>query len=347
MYIKEITDKAIWTDFFNENGSPSFHQAWEWGLFQQAIHNDVLYLGLYDHDKLVCIALTIKIRARRGNYLLIPHGPISCASIIEQRTRHFSHIFNYLKEIATKENFWFIRVAPSLHETSENTTMFEKLGFREAPIYVHAERMWAVDLTQSEDEILVNMRKTTRYLIKKAIKDEITIEKRTDEKTTEDFWELYKETFTRENFTPFSKQFIRQEFESFHTSDNALFFFGKVPQKFAQEGVSEILAGSLVIFIKSTAFYHQGASIHSKHPVPYLLQWEAMKEAKQRGCKTYCFHGILKEGRTPKAWTGLTLFKKGFGGYQIDYVPTQDLVISPKYWLSFFIDKYLAFKRGI
>jgi lipid II:glycine glycyltransferase (peptidoglycan interpeptide bridge formation enzyme) len=205
---------------------------------------------------------------------------------------------------------------------------------------MHAERIWVLDLEPSEDELLANMRKTTRYLIRRAPKDGIEIEKRSDDAVIEDFWKLYQETASRESFVPFSKAFVDNEYKEFATSGNADYFFGKV------EG--EYLAGALVVYTKSTAFYHQGASRHTKFPVPYALQWEAIREAKRRGCKLYNFWGILQEGRTPKAWSGLTLFKKGFGGRQIDYIPTQDYVINPvKYAISWIFETYLQWKRGV
>lgn len=345
--IKEITSEGEWSTYFNDVSSPSFHQAWEWGEFQKLLHYDIVRLGMYDDEELVAAALVIKIRSKRGNFLFIPHGPLFSLQGSEM-VESYKDFLEYLSQIAHKEGFSFIRVAPMLADTSENASIFAELGFKTAPIYMHAETTWALDLTQSEEDILKNMRKTTRYLIKKAIKDGITIEARTDEKAIDDFWEIYKETFTRENFTPFTKKFIKDEFKSFYKAKNALFFFGKIPKELDPTDTRQYLASSMVIFTQSTAFYHQGASIHSKHPVPYLMQWEAIKEAKRRGCKEYNFYGIYRPGRTPKVWDGLTLFKKGFGGYQKDYIPTQDYVISPlKYAFSFMVDKYLVWKRGI
>jgi peptidoglycan pentaglycine glycine transferase (the first glycine) len=347
MKIQEITSEGEWSTYFNDVSSPSFHQSWEWGEFQQSLTYSILRLGMYDKEILCGIALVIKIRSKRGNFLFIPHGPLFSLEGAKQK-KAYEALLEHLKKIAQEEGFAFIRVAPMIPDTAENQSYYKDLGFRTAPIYMHAETTWALDLTQSEDDILKNMRKTTRYLIKKAIKDGITITPRTDKKCIEDFWKVYTETFTREKFTPFSQSFITKEFESFHRTNNALFFFGKVPPELAESDSLEYQAGSMVIFTKSTAFYHQGASVHTKHPVPYLMQWEAIKEAKRRGCKEYNFYGIYRPGRTPKVWDGLTLFKKGFGGYQKDYVSTQDHVISPaKYAFSYLVDKYIAFKRGI
>ena len=207
------------------------------------------------------------------------------------------------------------------------------------------------------------MRKTTRYLIRKAQREGVIIEKRTGEKAVDDFWKIYQETARRENFVPFSKSFIEEEFNVFNKTGNALFLFGKVknnvipdlirnPDKMdsrlrGNDNNTSYLASALIIFTKSTAFYHQGASIHTKIPVTYLLQWEAIKEAKKRGCQIYNFWGILQAGRSPKNWQGLTLFKTGFGGRQIDYLPTQDFVISRRYYLTYLYEKFLAWRRGV
>jgi len=347
LQILPVETQEEWTTFFNQCGSPSFHQAWAWGEFQQNQGYEIERLGLYEDKGLQAIALVVKIRAKRGRFLFVPHGPVSKAQNPQLLLNVYGLLTKHLKKIAHAEGFWFIRLAPSLPATPEHLALFQTLRFRQSPIYMHAETMWALDITKAEDELLADMRKTTRYLIRKAIKDEIKVIEKNDEQSVTDFWEIYQTTFTRENFTPFSRRFISGEFHAFKKSDCSSFLFATPPQKFAQEGQLKYLAGSLVIFTKSTAFYHQGASIHTKFSAPYLLQWEAIRLAKKRGCQTYNFYGIHKPGRTPKTWEGLSLFKKGFGGYQIDYVPTQDYVLSPKYYLSYLYERFLNIKRQV
>lgn len=358
MVIKEITTIDEWNNLFTQAGSPSFHQSWEWADVQKELGYDTVHLGLYDDDKLVMGALVVKIRSKRGHFLFIPHGPIFAIATdklqyelsdqdIRSVKKYMKAFHEYLAELAVREKFWFIRISPIFSNNEKHATLMKSLGYRTSPIYMHAETMWAVDITPSEEEILKEMRKTTRYLIRKAEKLEIKVEKKNDIAGLDTFWELYKETYTREHFTPFPKSYVGAEFTVFDKTQNASFFFGEIGPKSAQEGRSGILAGSLVLFTKSTGFYHQGASIHTEYPVPYYLQWKAMLEAKRRGCKYYNFYGIYKAGRTPKAWKGLSLFKQGFGGFEIDYLPTQDFVISPLYYFSYMVDTYLAKKRGI
>lgn len=340
MKIKEITNQSQWQRLFDEAGSPSFLHSWEWGEFEKKQGYSIQRLCIETSGKPVAIALIVKIRSKRGDFLLIPHGPLFKAGEPTATIRQaIQELTRYGKEIAQKEHFLFIRIAPVQQTETKAESIYSDLGFRRAPIYMHAERAWVLPLEKSEDELLADMRKTTRYSIKKARRDGVKVITSTDPHAIDTFMKIYDITSSREHFVAFSKQFIRDEFESFQQTGNAAFFQAVHPQG--------VLASSLVIFTKSAAFYHQGASIHSKIPAPYLLQWEAIREAKKRGCRFYNFWGILKPGRTPRAWSGLTLFKQGFGGFQVDYIPTQDYIFSPRYYLTWLYEKYLNLRRGV
>lgn len=338
--IKEISQYLVWNNFINKDTAHSFLQTWEWGELQKKQGYKIIRLGLSDQNRLLAIALVLKIKSKRGNFLFIPHGPVIDP---KENNSHLKiileNLVEYLKHLAHEENFSFIRVAPIVEDTENNRKLFSSFGFKTAPIYMHAERTWVLDLNKSEEILLSEMRKTTRYLIKRSDREGVVIEQRSDAKSFEEFMRIYKETADREHFVPFSLSYIQHEYEEFNITKNALFLFGKVNQ--------EYFASALILFTKYAAFYHQGASIHTRIPVAYRLQWEAIKEAKKRGCTLYNFWGIQQNGRTPKNWGGLTMFKTGFGGRQVDYVPTQDYIISSKYYLTYFYEKYLAIKRGV
>ncbi|MDA1316900.1 MAG: peptidoglycan bridge formation glycyltransferase FemA/FemB family protein [bacterium] len=366
MNIQHLTDQAVWNSFFESVGAPSFHHSWEWGLFQEASGKEILRLGLFDDNALVAIALVVKIRSKRGAYLFVPHGPLfaikthKLTQTVPETDRdriqiHLKAITDYLTDLAKKEGFWFIRIAPPLARDDDHKQLFLNLGYRTAPIYVHAESMSVLDVTQSEEELLAGMRKNTRYSIRRAQKDGLQVTQHQVVDAADDFLSLYHKTAKREQFQPYSDHSIRSEFEAFDTVSNAVFFISgfhnnpneTIPPEFAQEGLSKKLAASLVIFTSSCGFYHQGASVHTHYPAAYLLQWHSIMEAKRRGCTYYSFHGVFDKGRTPRAWEGLSLFKRGFGGFEVNYLYTQDLIISPKYYFSFLLDSYLNLKRGV
>jgi len=140
---------------------------------------------------------------------------------------------------------------------------------------------------------------------------------------------------------PFSENYLKNEFNTFNQDDEVMIFLGRYKE--------ETISAALIIFWSNMAFYHHGASSfkYSKIPASYLLQWEAIKEAKKRGCNIYNFWGIAPDENPNHPWRGLTLFKMGFGGYKKEYVKTQDFPLSNKYWLTYAIEKIRKSKRGL
>lgn len=340
--IKEITDKKTWEDFLLECEEKTFLDSWNWGEFQRMMGDKVWRIGVYESENLRAAALVIKVSARRGTFLFVPHGPTVKHEVSSDKHQALNALLAELKKIAKNENASFIRIAPVLERNEENAKIFKDFGFREAPIHMHPELSWELNITLSEEEIFNGMRKTTRYLIRQGLKNpDLKIEQSDNIEDVEKFNKLYQETVDRHNFAPFSLGYLKNEFSAF-LQDNQISLFLATYQ-------GEILASAMIIFWQGAAFYHQGASTlkHSKIPATYLLQWEVIREAKKRGCKVYNFWGIAPNEDVRHPWAGLTLFKMGFGGYKKEYVKTQDLPLSNKYWLTFFFEKLRKAKRGL
>jgi lipid II:glycine glycyltransferase (peptidoglycan interpeptide bridge formation enzyme) len=250
-------------------------------------------------------------------------------------------LLDYLKNLAKEEKASFIRICPIWERNEENISIFRNLGFRNAPIHEHPEVSWVLPLDKSKEELLMDMRKTTRYLIRQAQKNsDIEIQKSQSIKDLEVFNRIYQETGKRQKFFVFPWQYLRNEFSALIDDNQILLFLGRYKD--------EVVSGAMLIFWQDTVFYHQGASLrrYAKVPVNYLLQWEAIKEAKSRGLRYYSFWGIAPEDKENHPWKGLTLFKKGFGGGKKEYVATQDFIISKKYWLNYVVESMRKIKRG-
>jgi len=141
------------------------------------------------------------------------------------------------------------------------------------------------------------------------------------------------------NYTAFSDDFIRNLFTSFPKEDISL--------KFAiYKG--EIEAGAVTIRYGKKAAYYLGASDikHPKFSPAYLVQWECIREAKEKGCEEYNFWGVTPDDNKNYPLYGVSLFKKGFGGFQHDLLHTQDLPITPRYYLSALIEWFFRKKKG-
>jgi lipid II:glycine glycyltransferase (peptidoglycan interpeptide bridge formation enzyme) len=358
--IKETKNKTQWEDFILSQNEPPFLQSWYWGEFHQSLGDKIFRLGIFDNEEIVGAALVIRVLARRGAFLFLPYGPtikmkngkikmendnVKCKNIQNEKYEDlkidvFKTLTDYLKDLAKEEKCCFVRISPNWEKNKDNVKILKDLKFREAPIHLKPETTWLLDITPDEEKILKGMRKTTRNLIRRGYRENIQIIKSENPDDLDEFYKIYQKTVERQNFIPFSKEYLKKEFSVFIQEKKIALFFAK------HKG--EFLAASLFIFYGNQGFYHHSASLrdNSKIPTSYLLLWEAIKEAKKRNCKFFNFWGIAPPDKSKHPWQGLTLFKKGFGGYQKDLVRAQDLPINSRYWINWAIETFRRIKRG-
>lgn len=318
MEIKEIDHQTVWDDFVTSGEDYTFLQSWNWGEFNRKRGEQAWRLGLYDNAKLIGTCQVLSVTARRGKFLFVPHGTVINESLVQ-----------YIVRLAKQNGYAFIRFSPWLEKTDKNSELFKKLGFRDAPTIMHSEETWIVPIAKSEEEILAAMRKTHRNLIKRAQRDGVEI---VFAKGVEDIKRLHKlqmSAVERHKFVPFSQKYLEEEFAIFSKDDQCQLFLGKFD--------GAILGAALIIFYGKFAYYLQSGSERTNVPVNYLLQWEVIREAKRRGCELYNLWGISAENRGNEG--GLLMFKSGFGGFQKDYLHAQDLVLSPKYYLTYILER--------
>lgn len=327
--IKSITEKSEWEKFILSHEEANFLQSWYWGEFHTNLGNKIQRTGFYNGDELVGVVLSIVESAKRGRYLIVPGGPV----INWNNNKLVYDVFTEIKNIAKKNKCVFVRIRPQLIENVFSINIFKNSNARFSPMHLTADLTSQLDITKSEDEILVNMRKGTRYEIRKAEKLGIQITSSKDEKLIKQFYDLQVGTAKRQHFVPFSFKFFCEQFKVFFNPDNALIYTAKYEGK--------ILAQAFIIFYGQEAVYHYGVSTEDgrKYPGAYLLQWEAIKEAKRRGIKKYNFWGVAPLDDKNHRFAGVSLFKRGFGGEDVQYLHAQDIIINyPKYLVNFAIE---------
>lgn len=336
--IVEVIDKKIWDGFLEKNYTPlpPLFQTWEWGEVQKKMHVPILRLGVKDEKKdLVGICLITYVRARRGTFLHVRHGPI----LKTYRKDLFSFFIAELKKIAKKKDAAFIRISPFIKKETILDSFFKDMGFLDAPIHkLDAEVCWVLSLEGSFEELLKNMRKSHRYLIKKSQNMGITIHVSKKEEDISKFLPLYKDLSRRKHFIPHKG--IQEEFEVFQKSDSVLLFLAEYEK--------ETIAGALVLFLPDMAIYHHSASLEAyKHiPAQYLIQWEIIQQCKKRGIGYYNFWGISLPSETRHPWKGLSLFKTGFGGDIWEFVHAKDLPLNLWYWRTYAIEYLTKIRKG-
>lgn len=338
--IQIISDKIIWESFLDSSIiKPIFFQGWTWGELERSRGKDVFNIGFYEAEKLVGVALSVLVNAKRGKFLHVRGGPV----IDYNSDIRLDAAYPAIIDFAKSQKCDFLRISPNIYKTdNDKVESLKKLGFKSCQMHdVDAEVTWVLDLLQSEEEILKGMRDSTRYLIKKGLKNsDLKIIQTKDLKYLDDFWRIYQETVSRQKWNAYSYNYIKEEFIEYLKNDEISLFLA--------EYRGEFIAASLFIYYKGQAFYHHSGSLTAYRNIPamYLLHWESIKEAKKKGCDKYNFFGIARDNNPKHPWAGLSLFKKGFGGQQVEMVHAMDFPITKKYWITNTYEKLEKKLRG-
>jgi len=322
---KEVSDKKTWEDFILSHNPRSFLQSWNWGEVNERLGKKIYRIGFYDDSNLVGESLIIKENAKRGPHFLIPGGPIiDWGSQVQ-----INAFIKCIKNLAREEHVWFIRIRPEVMDSRESKKMFSELGFVSAPMHLHAENTWVLDISPPEESIVAGMRKTTRYLVRNSQKHNLICEQTIDSEQIKILSDLQKETVVRHNFVGFSDKIFRYQLETFGKDNQGKLFICRQAEK--------DLAAAIIIFYGDTAYYHHSGSTSNYRGIPfsYFLQWQVILEAKKRGIKYYNFWGIAPNDNPKHRFAGVTTFKKGFGGKRVDWIHARDLPVSLLYVFTY------------
>lgn len=292
--------KALW----QKNPYRNLWQHPLWTDFQETIGRKTWLIEEKDAS-----ALVIKHKLPKGfNWLEVPRGPLF------ESKKGLDEILSKIQKIGKKEKSIFIRLSPYKKLSNVKCPMLNVLNDH------HPEVSLVINLSQSESDILSQMKPKGRYNIKVAERHGVTVE---SSKDVSPFFDLLKKTGNRDGFGIHTESYYQKFLETF--GDNAQLLLAKF------EG--QVIAGGLFVYLDDWGIYYYGASDNQHRNVmaPYLIQWTAIKESKQRGCTNYDFLGIAPDDSKNHPWTGVTDFKKKFGGQVVSYPSAQEIVLRP-FW---------------
>ena len=305
--------KEEWNRFIIENGG-GFLQSHQWGKFQKTFGRKIWRVEIEDDLK----ALIIKHNLPLGrNYLYCPQGPI-----IQRTTNNEQRTINLFlekaKKIAKKEGSIFLKTEPLFDAKILGNNFIKSLK------EIQPSRTIILDITKSEDDLLKQMAQKTRYNLRLSQRKRVVVkEAPSDSKLAlNTFWNLLEKTAGKDNFSIHSKKYYSQMLCFLSEKGLVKLLLAKHKRK--------TIAAGIFSFFGETAVYLHGASDYNSRQLmaPYALQWQAILEAKNRGLKYYDFGGISEE-----KWSGVTKFKKGFGGKEIIHSGAFDLIFR-EWWYN-------------
>lgn len=311
---------VVWDENIKKyHAEANFLQSSFWCLTNEAVGHKAIAL---DFDAGKCAALCIIKAARRGRYLEVPGGPL----IDWSDKNSIAEMMGELKKAAKANKCAFVRLRPQLLNTSGNLKLLKNLGLKPSPMHLHAEHTVIIDLKKSENELLGNMRRQTRYEVRRAEKlklkvDSLSADNKHFKELLDEFYKTQQQTASRQHFIPPSKKDLEAECGAF--GKNASLYVART-----EEG--EPVAYGLILKYGKEADYFEAAStdLNRKLPGAYALLWQAMKDLKAEGYERFNLWGIAPAGQPNHRYAKVTTFKTGFGGEIVNFVPAHDLVIS-------------------
>jgi len=240
-------------------------------------------------------------------------------------------LWNEINSVCKHNRAIFIKWEPDSWDDQNPGTW--NLELRTSPHNIQPPRTIIVDINGSEEEMLARMKQKTRYNIRLAEKKGVTIHAWDD---IQSFHKLMLITGGRDGFGVHSLEYYKRAYELLHPK--------QMGELLVAEYEGKPLAALFVAQNGNRAYYLYGASTdEERNRMPaYLLQWEAMKWAKARGCEEYDLWGVPDEDeatleanvatRHDGLW-GVYRFKRGFGGELKRAVQAMDRVYNPLlYW---------------
>jgi peptidoglycan pentaglycine glycine transferase (the first glycine) len=355
-------ERNIWNSLISSLPYPHFLQSYEWGQVKAQygwhpfyavwdsdgrwkVESEPALLSIFRSPAAAALILKRTIpmggMSARLSILYAPKGPLLDWTNEALRNR----VLNDLQTFAKKEGAIFLKMDPDVVlgrgvpaqendviDADGQTVMSEmkQRGWRYSLDQIQFKNTVLIDLSLSQEELLARMKQKTRYNIRLAEKKGVSLRIGTQG----DFGMLYKmyaETSVRDGFVVRDEGYYQTVWSSFMNS--------KEPtcEPLIAEVDGEPVAAIFVFYFAERACYVYGMSrdAHREKMPAYLLQWEAIKRAKARGCSVYDLWGAPDVFDESDSMWGVYRFKEGLGGKVVRTLGAWDFAPNP-FWYKLY-----------
>jgi lipid II:glycine glycyltransferase (peptidoglycan interpeptide bridge formation enzyme) len=318
------SDRAAWDAALLAAGGHML-QSWRWGAFKARFGWAVERLAVPAAGG--AALAQILFRSRAGVSIgYLPRGPALPPDETASET-----LWDAIDRVARRRRTLAVIVEPD-----RPLAGFPALRrrFVVGPPHIQPVRTVKVDLLDDE-ALLAQMHPKTRYNVRLALRRGVVARRAAaGPDTVEAFYALLADTAQRNDFGIHDASYYRAFLDEF--GDDAVVIFAETDGK--------TVAGLIAAAFGDEAIYMYGASSTKEraHGAGFYIQYEAMRWARERGCRRYDLWGIPAHdppsteaeagdrlaGTTGQDWRGLYEFKTRFGGQIVTYPPT----LERQYW---------------
>lgn len=272
--------------------------------------------------------LAIIMNTPLGDYLYCPYGPVA------ENKRAFKESLHELEQLARQNQAIFIRIEP---QNPDFTSALPKNAKKTTDL--NPKETWVLDLTGEEETFTGRLPSRLLRYHRAAERKGIAIRKTNDPSDIKYLTKLQNALAKEKGINTFSEHYLKTELSQPFATLYIAEYEGDNQSTNPQDGSDtqltaakptpkQLIAAGLVFDDTTTRYNLQGAQseLGRKLHATGILTIELIKDAREKGLKTFDFWGIAPEG-APKnhSWAGFTEFKKSFHGEPRNYLGTYDL----------------------
>ncbi len=321
-----MPEESAWNRTILQLPSPHLLQTSEWAELKAEVGWSNIRRTWEDGDHRIVAAASILKRTLRPlrsgpaiAILYIPRGPLLDWTDLNLCER----VMNDLEDLVRKECAVFIKIDAEIplgtgipgEESfvedavgSKVVSLLHGRNWSNSPEQIQFKNTMLLDLTCDEEAWLTRMKQKTRYNLRLAQKSGVQVrEARNDELGL--LYQMYAETSVRDGFVIRSREYYLDVWQRFTAAHKAIPLLAEVDGK--------VVAGLILFVFGKRAWYLYGMSTQqAREKMPnYLLQWEAMRRAREMGCEVYDLWGAPDEFKAEDRMFGVFRFKEGLGAY--------------------------------
>jgi len=278
-------------------------------------------------------SITIGGFSARMRVIYVPKGPLLDWNNPILR----NHVINDLNQYAKQQGAIFLKIDPDIvlgtgipntPQAEENSVgsaviaILKEKGFLLSGEQVQFRNTVTIDLKPTEEELLDNMKQKTRYNTRLAERKGVKVRLGTEQDIPL-LYRMYAQTSIRDHFVIRSPDYYELTWSTFINAGLAEALIAEVD--------GEPIAAIIVFRFarKSWYFYGMSTDRHREKMPNYLLQWEAIKRAKNAGCYEYDLWGAPDQFIEEDPLWNVYRFKEGLGGDVIRHIGAWDLPVKP------------------
>jgi lipid II:glycine glycyltransferase (peptidoglycan interpeptide bridge formation enzyme) len=324
-----VDNQETWNTALGTLDGGHLLQSWQWGELKSKYGWKPARILWNDDSQTPVAAAQLLFRTTTGNLTIAycPRGPI----LNWEDPVLYSQVLSDLADHASQQSAIFIKMDPEIpidngleiqdqDKTNLLRTSWLELGWRESQEQIQFRNTFILNLEAEEETLLANMKQKTRYNIRLSTRRGVVI-RHGGLEDLDLLYQMYAETSLRDGFVIRDPAYYGDAWGSFIQDGLA--------QPLIAEVEDEPVAAIILYHFGKTAYYLYGMSraLHRDKMPNHLLQWEAIRWAKEAGCQIYDFWGAPDRIDPSEPMYGVYRFKEGFGAQFVQTVGAWDFPI--------------------